>query len=50
MFYGENKSADTIAATWDRTVHAVYKALKVMRKSLLECVERRLATEGLLPE
>jgi RNA polymerase sigma-70 factor (ECF subfamily) len=50
MFYGENKSADTIAASWDRTVHAVYKALKVMRKSLLECVERRLVTEGLLPE
>ena len=50
MFYGENKSADTIAASWDRTVHAVYKALKVMRKSLLECVERRLATEGLVPE
>ncbi len=50
MFYGENQSADTIAASWDRTVHAVYKALKVMRKSLLECVERRLATEGLVPE
>jgi RNA polymerase sigma-70 factor (ECF subfamily) len=50
MFYGENKSADTIAASWDRTVHAVYKALKVMRKSLLECVERRLAAEGLAPE
>lgn len=50
MFYGENKSADTIAASWDRTVHAVYKALKVMRKSLLECVERRLAAEGLVPE
>lgn len=50
MFYGENKSADTIAASWDRTVHAVYKALKVMRKSLLECVERRRAAEGLVPE
>jgi RNA polymerase sigma-70 factor (ECF subfamily) len=50
MFYGENQSADTIAASWDRTVHAVYKALKVMRKSLLECVESRLAKEGLLPE
>jgi RNA polymerase sigma-70 factor (ECF subfamily) len=50
MFYGENKSADAIAASWDRTVHAVYKALKVMRKSLLECVERRLAAEGLAPE
>jgi len=50
MFYGENKSAGTIAASWDRTVHAVYKALKVMRKSLLECVERRLAAEGIAPE
>jgi len=50
MFYGENLSADTIAASWDRTVHAVYKALKVMRKSLLECVERRLAAEGLAQE
>jgi RNA polymerase sigma-70 factor (ECF subfamily) len=50
MFYGENKSANAIAASWDRTVHAVYKALKVMRKGLLECVERRLAAEGLAPE
>lgn len=46
MFYGENQSADAIAATWDRTVHAVYKALKVMRRQLLECVEQRLAVEG----
>lgn len=50
MFYGENKSANAIAASWDRTVHAVYKALKIMRKGLLECVERRLAAEGLAPE
>jgi RNA polymerase sigma-70 factor (ECF subfamily) len=50
MFYGENLSADKIATSWDRTVHAVYKALKVMRKSLLECVERRLAAEGLAQE
>jgi RNA polymerase sigma-70 factor (ECF subfamily) len=50
MFYGENLSADEIATSWDRTVHAVYKALKVMRKSLLECVERQLAAEGLAQE
>lgn len=50
MFYGENRSADAIADCWGRTVHAVYKALKVMRKGLLECVERRLAADGLAPE
>ena len=38
-FYGENKSAAAIAQTWNRSVHAVYKALKVMRRSLFECVE-----------
>jgi RNA polymerase sigma-70 factor (ECF subfamily) len=41
-FYGADESAATIAAAWNRTVHAVYKALKVMRRGLLECVERRL--------
>ena len=43
MFYGQQLPAEQIAASWDRTVHAVYKALKVMRRSLLDCVERRLA-------
>jgi RNA polymerase sigma-70 factor (ECF subfamily) len=43
MFYGQQLPAEQIAATWGRTVHAVYKALKVMRRSLLDCVERRLA-------
>ena len=45
-FYGENQSATSIAKIWDRSVHAVYKALKVMRRSLLECVESRLAEEN----
>ena len=45
-FYGENQSAASIADIWDRSVHAVYKALKVMRRSLLECVESRLAEEN----
>lgn len=42
MFYGENQRADKIARHWGRTVHAVYKALKVMRKALFECVTRKL--------
>lgn len=43
LFYGENRPAGEIAAAWDRTVHAVYKALKVMRRSLHDCVTARLA-------
>lgn len=45
LFYGQRLPADQIAASWGLTVHAVYKALKVMRRGLLECVEKRLATE-----
>jgi RNA polymerase sigma-70 factor (ECF subfamily) len=44
MFYGENRSAGEIAASWNRTVHAVYKALATLRRALLECVTARLAT------
>jgi len=43
LFYGENEAADAIAKRWDRTVHAVYKALKVMRKALFDCVSRKLS-------
>lgn len=45
-FYGGKEQATAIAASWGRSVHAVYKALKVMRKTLEECVERRLAALG----
>lgn len=45
MFYGENQSASSIAQRWERSVHAVYKSLKVMRRSLLECVEKKLVEE-----
>lgn len=45
LFYGQRLPADQIAANWGLTVHAVYKALKVMRRGLLECVERRLANQ-----
>lgn len=43
LFYGENQSAGDIAASWNRTVHAVYKALATLRRALLECVTARLA-------
>lgn len=42
MFYGENRRAEAIAGDWGRTVHAVYKALKVMRRVLFECMTRKL--------
>lgn len=45
-FYGNNEQAGAIAASWNRSVHAVYKALKVMRKALEECVQQRLAILG----
>ena len=43
LFYGQQIPAETIAVSWDRTVHAVYKALKVMRRNLMDCVDRTLA-------
>jgi RNA polymerase sigma-70 factor (ECF subfamily) len=43
LFYGENQSAGDIAVSWNRTVHAVYKALTTLRRALLECVTQRLA-------
>ena len=42
-FYGANQTAAVIASTWERSVHAVYKSLKVTRRALLECVEAKLA-------
>jgi RNA polymerase sigma-70 factor (ECF subfamily) len=41
-FYGQRLAAGQVAARWDRSVHAVYKALKVLRTTLLECIERAL--------
>jgi RNA polymerase sigma-70 factor (ECF subfamily) len=49
MFYGEKRPAREIAAAWDRTVHAVYRALKLLRRTLLDCVTTRLAGDGPLP-
>jgi RNA polymerase sigma-70 factor (ECF subfamily) len=46
LFYGEQWPAEAIAAQWNRSVHAVYKALKLLRKTLLTCIEGRLAHAG----
>ena len=45
-FYGEKQTAIAIAAAWQRSVHAVYKSLKVLRRSLLECVEAKLMEQS----
>ncbi|MHC4878996.1 MAG: sigma-70 family RNA polymerase sigma factor [Planctomycetota bacterium] len=45
-FYGKNQPANAIADAWDRSVHAVYKSLKVVRRALLECVEAKLAEQS----
>lgn len=42
-FYGQELVAEQIAERWSLSIHAVYKSLKVMRRSLLECIERKLA-------
>lgn len=43
LFYEQQKPAADIAIEWKRSVHAVYKALKVLRRSLLACIEGRLS-------
>lgn len=45
LFYGKKQSAAIIAEHWNRSVHAIYKALKVMRRTLFECVESKLGNE-----
>ncbi len=45
-FYGDNQSATAIAEAWQRSVHAVYKSLKVMRRFLFECVEAKMMEQS----
>jgi RNA polymerase sigma-70 factor (ECF subfamily) len=47
-FYGQGLVAAQIAGRWNRSIHAVYKALKMVRRVLLECIEQKLA-EGCKP-
>jgi RNA polymerase sigma-70 factor (ECF subfamily) len=44
LFYGENQAAEAIARRWDRSVHAVYKSLRVMRRLLFDCVSEKLSS------
>ncbi len=42
-FYSDHQTAAVIASVWERSVHAVYKSLKILRRTLLECVEAKLS-------
>jgi len=44
--YAGDRSIQQIADDENRTVGAVYTALSRIRKSLLACIERRLAREA----
>jgi len=43
QFYGKRLEAAAIAHRWERSVFTVYKALKVLRKHLLQCIDNKLA-------
>ena len=45
MFYTESRPAQSIADEWNKSIHAVYKALKTVRRFLADCVDRKLAHE-----
>ena len=46
LFYTQHHSATEIARHWQRSVHAVYKALRTVRRSLLQCIESKLKAEA----
>lgn len=46
LYYGSKTKADRVAEQLGKSVHTVYKALKTIRKALLECIDRRLAAES----
>ncbi len=45
QFYGRRREAAVIAESWNRSVFTVYKSLKSLRKTLLQCIQRKLAEE-----
>ncbi len=46
--YREGLKADGIAARVGRSIHAIYKAMKRIRRVLYDCVTDRLAKEGIV--
>jgi len=41
-FYLDSETVAEISLTWHRSVHGIYKALKVVRKTLADCVTKKL--------
>lgn len=44
--YGSGESGESLAAFLDRPVNSIYQSLGRIRKSLLECMKRRMAAEA----
>ncbi len=45
LYYGTKATADVVAVQWGRSVHTVYKGLQRVRGALMDCVERRVASQ-----
>lgn len=45
LYYGSKTTADLVAEQLGKSVHTVYKALKTIRKALLNCIDRRLTAQ-----
>jgi RNA polymerase sigma-70 factor (ECF subfamily) len=45
LFYGSRTKAELVAEQLGKSVHTIYKALKTIRKALMECIDKRLAAE-----
>ncbi|MBM83882.1 MAG: hypothetical protein CMJ78_25280 [Planctomycetaceae bacterium] len=44
--YFDDLTVEEVSARFKRSVEAVYKSLQRIRRSLHECIERKLAAEG----
>ena len=45
LYYGSKTTADIVANQLGKSVHTIYKALKTIRKALLNCIDRRLTAQ-----
>lgn len=45
LYYGSKTTADRVAEQLGKSVHTIYKGLKTIRKALLQCIDRKMATE-----